>query len=297
VGFLSAASPAEWGHLVEAFRRGLAEAGYVEGRNVELDFRWAEGRFERLSMLASELVERRVAVIVAAGGVVTARRAKEATGVVPIVFVMGNDPVEAGVVTSLRRPGGNVTGVTLFSAELGAKRVELLRQVAPRATHFGVLENPSNPNLPALLKSMQDSARSQGLRLVVERAGTFDELEAAFASFARLRVGGLLVSPDPFFNSNRARVVELSAKAGIPTIYTLRDYVEAGGLMSYGSSFSAGYFQAGTYAGRILRGDRPGELPVLQPAAFELAINLGTAKRLKLVLPPSLLQRADHVVE
>jgi putative ABC transport system substrate-binding protein len=250
-----------------------------------------------LSKLAAELVERRVAVIVAAGGLVTARRAKEATNVVPIVFVMGNDPVEAGVVASLRRPGGNVTGVTLFSAELGAKRVELLRQVAPRATHFGVLENPSNPNLPALLNSMQDSARSLGLQLVVERAGTFDELEAAFASFARLRVGALLVSPDPFFNSNRARVVALSTKAGIPTIYTLKDYVEAGGLMSYGSSFSGGYFQAGSYAGRILRGDRPGELPVLQPATFELAINLGTAKRLKLVVPPSLLQRADHVIE
>lgn len=280
-----------------SFERGLKEAGYVDGQNVSIDYRWAEGRFDRLTPLAADLIQSGVAVIVAAGGNVTAVRVKAVTTTIPVVFVMGNDPVEGGVVTSLNRPGGNITGVTLFSGELGAKRVELLRELVPRTTLFGVLENPNNPNLPTIMRGMQEAARAGGARLVVVSASSDGELEAAFASFVRQRVGALLVSPDPFFNSNRPRVVSLSARHGIPTIYSLRDYVVDGGLISYGSSFPAAYQQAGTYVGRILSGEKPGDLPVQQPAKFELVLNVKAAKALGITLPPALLIRADEVIE
>lgn len=297
VGFLSAASPAGWAHLVASFERGLKEAGYADGQNVTIEYRWAEGKFDRLSPLAMDLIQRGAAVILAGGGNVTAVRAKATTTTIPIVFVMGNDPVEGGVVTSLNRPGGNITGVTLFSGELGAKRVELLRELVPKTAVFGVLENPKNPNLPAIMRGMQKAARAGGAKLVVVSASSDSELDTAFATFVKQRVGALLVSPDPFFNSNRPRVVSLSALHAIPTIYSLRDYVADGGLISYGSSFTAAYRQAGAYVGRILNGEKPGDLPVQQPAKFELVINVKAAKALGITVPPALLIRADEMIE
>jgi putative ABC transport system substrate-binding protein len=297
VGFLSAASPGDWTHLVAAFGRGLADFGYSDGQNVTIEYRWAQGHFDRLSALAADLVQRGAAVILAGGGNVTAMRAKAATSTIPIVFVMGNDPVEGGVVPNLNRPGGNITGITLFSAELGDKRVELLRELSPGTAVIGLLENPRNPNLPAMMQSMRDAAQAGGQRLVTVHASSHSELETAFATLVKEQVGGLLVSPDPFYNSNRSHLVSLSARHRIPTIYSLRDYVLAGGLISYGSSFTGGYRQAGVYVGRILNGEKPGDLPVQQPSTFELALNLKTAKTLGLTVPLTLQVRADEVIE
>ena len=297
VGFLAAGTPTGWAHLVAAFNEGLKEKGYTDGDNITIEYRWAEGKFDRLPALAAELVNRRVSAMLAGGGRVTALRAKEATSTIPIIFVMGNDPVQGGIVNSLGRPSGNLTGVTLFSAELGAKRLELLRELVPNKAVVGLLENPRNPNLPNFMQSLREAVRVGGQRLIVVHATDASELEAAFATLAREKVGALLVSPDPFFNSSRPLVVSLSARYRIPTIYTLRDYVLAGGLISYGSSFPGAYHQAGIYVGRILKGDKPANLPVLQPSKFELVINLKTATALGLTIPPSVLVRADLVIE
>ena len=299
VGFLAAGTSQGWGHLVTAFNAGLADQGYIDGKNVTVEYRWAEGKFDRLPALASDLVERRVAAFLSGGGRVTALASKEATSTVPIpvVFVMGNDPVSGGIVESLSHPGGNLTGVTLFSAELGAKRVQLMQELVPDNTVIGLLENPKNPNLPHFMKSLREAVQVGGQRLLVVHATNDRELQAAFDTFASEKAGALLVSPDPFFNSNRPRVTSLSNHYKIPTIYTLRDYVVAGGLMSYGSSFSGGYRQGGRYIGRILGGEKPQELPVVEPSEFELVINLKTATRIGLDVPATVLLQASEVIE
>jgi putative ABC transport system substrate-binding protein len=299
IGFLAAGTPSGWAHLVDAFNAGLAEEGYKDGENVTVEYRWAEGKYDRLPALASDLVERRVAAMLAGGGRVAALAAKNATSTipVPVIFVMGNDPVSGGIVPNLSRPGGNVTGVTLFSAELGAKRVELMRELVPDNAAVGLLENPKNPNLPKFMQRLREAVRAGGQRLLVKHATNAKELEAAFKSFAGDHVGALLVSPDPFFNSDRPSITALSTRYKIPTIYTLRDYVVAGGFMSYGSSFAGGYHKGGKYIGRILKGAKPDELPVLQPKEFELVINFKTAKALGITVPPMLLVRANEVIE
>ena len=299
IGFLAAGTPSGWAHLVDAFNAGLAEEGYKDGENVTVEYRWAEGKYDRLPVLAADLVERRVAAMLAGGGRVAALAAKNATSTipVPVIFVMGNDPVFGGIVPNLSRPGGNLTGVTLFSAELGAKRVELMRELVPDNAAVGLLENPKNPNLPRFMQRLREAVRAGGQRLLVKHATNDKELEAAFKSFAGEQVSALLVSPDPFFNSNRPSVTALSTRYKIPTIYTLRDYVVAGGLMSYGSSFAGGYHQGGKYIGRILKGAKPDELPVLQPTEFELVINVKTAKAIGITVPPTLLMRANEVIE
>jgi putative ABC transport system substrate-binding protein len=297
VGFLASASPDQWAHLVVAFERGLKEIGYADGRNVTVQYRWAEGQFDRLPALAADLVAQGVAVILAAGGSVTPQQTKAATSTIPIVFVTGGDPVANGIVPHLNRPGGNITGVTSLSTELTLKRLELLIELLPTTTIIGQLENPRNPFRGVVERSMREAMEAGGQKLVTVSASSHDELEMAFTTLVQHSAGALIVSADPFFVANSAFLVSLSARHRIPTIYSLRDYVMAGGLISYGSNFSEAYRQAGNYVGRILKGEKPGDLPVLQPTKFEMVINLKTAKMMGLTLPPTLLARADEVIE
>ena len=297
VGFLSSRSPAESTHLVAAFRQGLGEAGYVDGTNVTIEYRWAEGKYDRLPQLAAEIVRQRVAVIATAGGSVSAVAAKGATATIPIVFLSGGDVVKLGLVTSLNRPGGNVTGVAQFSLVLLPKRLELLRELVPRVALAGFLVNPHNPNAELELTHAQAAAESLGLKLMVVRASTEIEINAAFLQFAQQRVGGLLMSTDPFFDGRRAHLVALAERHSIPTIYGVREYATAGGLISYGSNFADTYREAGAYVARILKGATPGDLPVMQPSKFEMVVNLRTAKGLGLTIPQSLLLRADEVIQ
>jgi putative ABC transport system substrate-binding protein len=296
VGFLGSGSPNPFAQAVAALNRGLNQSGYTEGQNVTIEYRWAEGQFHRLPGLATDLVRRQVALILTSGPPASSA-AKAATGTIPIVFTTGDDPVAAGLVTSLNRPGGNVTGVRIFTIALGAKRLELLHELVPNATVFAMIVNPKSPNADVQLKDAQAAARALGQQIHVFNASTENEIDAAFALVAKQKSDALLVGTDPFFTSQRDRLVALAAKNRIPAVYSLRDYAQAGGLMSYGASLTDAYRQAGIYAGRILKGAKPTDLPVMQSTKFELIINLKTAKALGLEVPPTLLARADEVIE
>jgi putative tryptophan/tyrosine transport system substrate-binding protein len=295
VGFLSSRSADDSITAVAAFRQG--EPGYGEGRNVEIDFRWAGGHFDRLPALAAELVRRPVTVLVAVGGFQTARAAEAATVTIPIVFGIGEDPVKAGLVPNLNRPGGNMTGATFFTALLGAKRLGLLRELAPQADVIGLLVNENTSQGQQQARDVRDAAQELGLKLVVLNGGSDEEIDASFASLASQRIGALLIGADPFFDPRRNRLIALVAQHKVPAIYQFRDYAVAGGLMSYGASITDLYKQVGIYVGRILKGDKPADLPVMLPSKFETAINLKTARALGIKISENLLSLADEVIE
>jgi len=283
---------------VTAFRQGLSENGYVEGQNVSIEYRWAEGSYDRLPALAANLVGRKVDLIVTSGGTPAALAAKSATSTIPIVFAFVADPVAAGLVASLARPGANVTGFSNISNELAPKRLELLSELVPQARAIALLVNPNNPTVAeALIGDVQEAARAKGLQLSVVKASTESQMDAAFAAFAQLQVGALLVGGDALYSSQREQLVALAAHHSVPAIYDGRQFAALGGLISYGTSLPAVYRQLATYAGKILNGAKPADLPVQQPATFELVVNLKTAKALGLTIPQSILARADEVIE
>jgi putative ABC transport system substrate-binding protein len=296
IGFLNSASPGPFEHVAGALRQGLSEVGYAEGLNVLIEYRWAENRYGRLPDLAN-LVRLQVAVIVAGGGNVSALAAKAATSTIPIVFTAVTDPVKGHLVASLSRPGGNVTGIAALTAELDAKRLALLRELVPKSGKVGVLVNPDRPDSSTQVRDIQLAAQTMGLQLVVLRAGTERDLDNVFTTLAEQRVGALNVAADPFLANRRAQLIALTERYAIPAIYQFRDFSVDGGLMSYGASLPDSYRRAGIYTGRILKGDKPADLPVMQPTRFELVINLKTAKTLGLTVPPTLLARADEVIE
>jgi putative ABC transport system substrate-binding protein len=297
IGFLSARSPAEASRDLAAFRQGLGQAGYFEGKNVTIEYRWAEGQYDRLPALAAELVSHQVTVIAAVGGEPSGLAAKAATATIPIVCTIGGDAVEDGLVTSLNRPGANITAVTILGANMGAKRVELAHQLVPNASAFAALANPKISVASAEERDMQAAARTLGLQLAVLDASTESEIDGAFAGLVRHKVDALLISTDPFLVGQREQIVQLTARISVPAVYFLREFVDAGGLMSYGPSIANAYRQAGVYVGRILQGKKVGELPVVQPTRFDLVINLRTARALGLEIPTILLVRADEFIE
>jgi putative ABC transport system substrate-binding protein len=297
IGFMSGRSADDREGLAAAFRRGLNEFGFVEGQNVLIEYRWAEFHFERLPTLAGDLVRREVAVIAAISGTPTVLAAKQATGTIPIVFAIGSDPVALGVVTSLNRPGGNVTGASMFGAALGAKRLTLLRELLPNATTIALLVDPDNPLSTADATSMESAAHAVGQQIHILNARSEDGIDEAFTFIAEHRVSALIVTGDVFFVGHRDKLVALAARHTIPTMYFDRRFVAAGGLISYGTVETEAVRQAGTYAARILKGEKPGNLPVTLPTKFELVINLKTAKALGLTFPPGLLAIADEVIE
>jgi putative ABC transport system substrate-binding protein len=285
-------------HLLRAFRQGLKDTGYVEGENVALEFRWAGGQFDRLPALADELVRRQVAAIVATGGTQAAAVAKAATATIPIVFAVGDDPVRLGLVASLARPGGNATGANYFIYELGGKRLALLHELVPAATHVGVLANPANAALAeTTLRDVQAAARAIGLQTQIVNASSSREIDAAFAALVRDRADALFVLPDPFFVTRRVHITALAARHALPAAYTQRDFAEVSGLMSYGTNIADAWREVGVYTGRILKGAKPADLPVVQSTKFELVINHQTARMLGLTVPPTLLATADEVIE
>jgi putative ABC transport system substrate-binding protein len=299
IGFLNSQSPEAYAPRLRGFRQGLKDTGYVEGENVAIEYRWAENQNDRLPAMAADLVRRRVAVIATGGGSPAAFAAKAATTTIPIVFNVGEDPVGLGLVASLARPGGNLTGINFLSGELVAKRLELLRELVPTAARVAVLVDP-NANGPATdsdLRSVEAAARAMGLQIHVLNAGTSGEINAAFATFVRERPDALFLGNAPIFNSRRVQLATLAARHAIPMISAVRDNTDAGGLMSYGSNISDAYRQTGAYAGRILKGAKPADLPVVQPSRFELVINAETARMLGLTVPPTLLAIADEVIE
>jgi putative ABC transport system substrate-binding protein len=297
IGYLQSASPSYFAQFSDAVRQGLNEIGYVEGQNVAIERRSAEGHYDRLTALAVGLVDRQVAVILAAGGTDPAKAAKAATSNIPIVFVSAADPVRTGLVASLNRPGGNVTGVSLLASALDAKKLGLLRELAPKASTIGVLINPDYPSANSQREEAQQAAARLGLRPLMLSARADGEIDLAFASAAKQGADALLVATDPFLLSRRERLVALAARYAVPAIYAQREVVTAGGLISYGPHFWDGYRQAGAYVGRVLKGEKPADLPVLQPTKFELVINLKTAKALGLEVPDRLLALADEVIE
>ena len=297
IGFMSARSPEDSVHLLEAFRRGLKEGGFVEGQNVVIEFRWARGEYDRLPEMAADLVSRRVSVLTAVGGDPSPRAAKRATSTIPIVFGIGGDPVRDGLVESFNRPGGNVTGVTLMTNLMESKRFGLLRDLVPDAQLVGALLNPSFAPSARQSQQIEEAARSIGQRLIVAKASTDEELDAAFTALVRERAHALLVAADPYFDTRRDRIVGFAQRQRLPAIYHFREYVLAGGLLSYGISLTDAYRQFGVYTATILKGAKPADLPVLQPTKFELVINLKTAKTLGLKISDNLLTRADEVIE
>ena len=297
IGFLSSRSPGESASVVAAFGQGLKEAGYVDGQNVAIEFRWAEGQLDRLPAMAADLVSRQVAVIVAAGGDRPALAAKAATSTIPIVFIGSDFPVKLGLVASLNRPGGNVTGASLFTSELEPKKLALLRELVPKAPLIAMLVNPTNPSAETDIEDVRKAAAAVGQQIFLLRASSERDIDAAFDAVVQQGANALLVAHDPIFFSRRDQFVALAARHAIPAIFEFREFVVAGGLMSYGSRITENYRLAGNYASRILKGANPADLPVQQPTKFELAINLKTAKALGLTVPPSLLTRADEVIE
>src|SRR6516165_3162500 len=297
IGFLSSRSPGESKHLVDAFRTGLQTLGYVEGQNVAIHFRWAEGQYDRLPAMAAELVRENVAILATLGGEPSALAAKAVTSTIPIVFTVGGDPVRVGLVASLNRPGANITGVHLLLLGMGAKRLGLLHELVPTANPIGVLANPNFTDANAQLKDIEDAAKSLGLEPLVLRASTEREIDAAFNQLAQQRIGAVLIGSDPFFTIRRGQLAALTLRHGIPAMFDFREYAEAGGLMSYGASLVDGYRQGGVYTGRILKGEKPADLPVMQSTKFDFVINLTTAKALGLSFPPGLLAIADEVIE
>ena len=298
IGFLDSRSPETLGERLRKFRQGLKDSGFVEGENVAIEYRWAENQADRLPDLAADLVRRRVGVIVSSGGIPVAFAAKAATATIPIVFITADDPVRLGIVTSLARPGGNLTGINFFNTELVAKRLELLREMLPRAAHIALLVNPSAAtNTEATLREVNVAARAMGLQISVLHADTSREIDAAFAEIARQRPDALFVGEAPFLNVRRVQLVQLAARHAIPAVYSGREYSEIGGLMSYGADISDAYRQVGVYAGRILKGTKPADMPVVQANKFELVINAQTARMLGLTVPQTLLTSADEVIE
>jgi ABC-type uncharacterized transport system substrate-binding protein len=298
VGLLDQRSPDELADRLRGFRQGLKDTGYVEGENVAIEYRWAEGQYDRLPELAAELIRRQVAVIAATGGHPVAFAAKAATTTIPVVFIASDDPVRMGLVASIARPGGNLTGINFFSGELTAKRLELLHELVPAAIRVVVLVNPANTvNVEATSREVGAAARAIGLQIQILNASTIGEINAAFATFVRERPDAVFVGIDPFFNSRRTQLVHLATRYAVPASYPARDFAEAGGLMSYGANIADAWRQVGVYAGRILKGAKPADLPVVQSTKFELVINMQTATMLGLTVPPSLLARADEVIE
>ena len=297
IGFLSGRSPGESASVEAAFRQGLKESGYVEGQNVHIAFRWAEGHYDRLPALVAGLVDIRVAVIAASGGQAVLLAAKAATSAIPIAFVSGEDPVKLGLVASLNRPGGNATGVSMFLTEMDAKRLALLHELVPTATMIGVIVNPSSPSIDTQLQQVNSAARALRRQIQIVNATNERELDAAFASLAQSKAGALVIAANAYFTSRRDQIVALAAQRAIPAIYDQREFPMAGGLMSYGTNLSDSYRLMGVYTGKILKGEKPTDLPVQQSTKFELVINLKAAKALGLEVPPTLLARADEVIE
>ena len=296
IGFLSSGSPRPYQHLVAGFQQGLKETGYVEGQNVAIEYRWAEGHNDRLPGMAADLVRRKVNVV-AALTTPAALAAEAATTTIPIIFDTAGDPVRLGLVASLNRPGRNVTGVAWLGSELVAKRLGLLRDLIPKVTLIGLLVNPNDPRMKTQTKDMQEAAHGLGLQIHILNATSEGEINSAFAKLAELRAGALIVGTGELFNSRPEQIVSLAARQGMPAIYQAREFVAAGGLMSYGASRADAYRQAGLYTGRVLKGEKPADLPVQAPTKYELLINLKTAKALGLTVPPSLLVAADEVIE
>ena len=296
VGYLHAGSPGPNAPYVAVFRQSLGEAGYVGGRNVAIEYRWAEGQYDQLPAMAAELVRRQVAVILAIP-IPAALAAKAATATIPILFSVAGDPVKLGLVAGLARPGGNATGVNFFQAELGAKQLGLLRELVPMATRIGLLVNPTNANVEGVTKDVTAAASPSGLQIDVVRASDTREIESAFATLVRNKTDALVVAPDPFFYSRQVQLATLATRHALPAIYNVREYPQVGGLMSYGTSLTEVYRQLGDYTGRILKGAKPADLPVVQSIKFELVINLPTARALGIEVPPNLLARADEVIE
>jgi putative ABC transport system substrate-binding protein len=297
IGYLGIASPEAFAGRLRAFRLGLGEIGYVEGQNVAIEYRWAEGRYDRLPALAADLVRRQVTVIVAPGGIPSALAAKAATATIPTVFETGADPVAVGLVASLNRPGGNVTGVTSLNGEVEPKRLELLHELVPGTSMIARLDNPTSPTAESVTREVQAAARTLGLQVHVLQADNDRDIDAAFAALIKLQAGALMIAADPFFNSRSEQLAALAARHAVPAIAQPHEFPAAGGLMSYGGSISESHRQAGLYVGRILKGEKPADLPVQQVTKVELTINLRTAKTLGLTVPLPLLTRADEVIE
>ena len=297
IGYLSAMSPEDTAHLVAVFRRGLAENGYVEGQTVTIEYRWALGQPDRLAVMAAELVRKPVDVLASTGGESAALAAKAATSTIPIAFIIGGDPVKLGLAASYNRPGGNATGISILTSTLEPKRLGLLHELVPQAATIGVLLNPSFPPFEGQLRDVQEAAHALGVQTHLLRASTDREIDAAFETIAQQRIAALAVGADPFFDTRRDKLVATAARHAVPTMYHFREFAAAGGLVSYGASITDVYREFGIYTGRILKGTKPIDLPVLQPTKFELVINLKTAKALGLDVPPGLSARADEVIE
>jgi putative tryptophan/tyrosine transport system substrate-binding protein len=297
IGFLHQGSPEAYAKFAAAFRKGLAEAGYADGRNVLIEYRWAHGESSRLPELAVDLVSRRVTVIATPGSIAATLAAKAATTAIPIVFMAGADPVQTGVVSSLNRPGGNITGVSSMNNGLGAKQLGLLHELLPGARRFAVLANPGNPQSQSVIAEVEAAVSTVGAQLEILTATTNRDINAAVAGIVQRRPDGLLISPDPLFTNRLVQLATLAARHAMPTIYSLREFAEVGGLMTYGSNFADMFRQAGNYTARVLNGEKPAEIPILQPTRFEFVINLQTAAAIGLDVPPTLLARADEVIE